>query len=80
MGSQQVWHARVNSPPAIVIETHDGWRIAIRGDGTQPNQLGGGAGPVVLTYAFAPGLPYPSQKLAESDASLIIARDRDYDP
>lgn len=79
MGSQEVWHRRVNAPSAIVVDTPAGWFVAERGGGEQPDRSHGGMGPVVLTYTVpARSLPYRSKEAATGDALLILARD--YDP
>lgn len=83
MGSQVVYNTLVDAPPAIVVDCSSiggGWRIAERRDGIQPNRSHGGIGPVVLRYELAP-LPYRSQRAAETDAALIVARNpHPYDP
>lgn len=82
MGSQTNHDTLAAAPAAIVLrEAAIGggwrWRIAERVSAWQPDRSHGGMGPCVVTYSLTSGLPYRTEEAAQTDAALIVARDKD---
>lgn len=74
MGSQAVWNAEHEAPEMIVVRVGRDWYVAERQGAEQPDQYGGGRGPVVVYYATV-GRPYArGQAAATSDAALTLKR------
>lgn len=74
MGSQAVWNAEHEAPKMIAVCVNGKWHLAERDGAEQPDQTGGGAGPVVVLYRLAPGLPYRSKSAALVDGALVLKR------
>ncbi len=70
MGSQAVYNATVAAPVAIVVRTGTRYSVALLTGAEQPDGLGGGRGPVVLTYERRPEVR--SYDVAAATAARII--------
>lgn len=74
MGSQAVWNAEHEAPVSIAVRVNGEWFVAEREGAEQPDNYGGGRGPVVVCYATRGRHYARGKKAAIEDAVLALKR------